>query len=58
MTLLLWGFVVVDGKARKGGEKSRRVVSDRGSLRRANEARNLTSTNGDTSKDHENHNTK
>jgi hypothetical protein len=35
MTLLLWGFVAVEGKTRKSGEKSGRVVSDRGSLRRA-----------------------
>jgi hypothetical protein len=49
MTLLLWSFLVVEGKTRKSGEKRVRVVSDRGSLRR-NEARNLISTNSDTSK--------
>jgi hypothetical protein len=49
MTLLLWAFVGVEGKTRKSGEQGGGVVSDRGSLRRANEARNLTSTNSDTS---------
>jgi hypothetical protein len=28
MRLLLWSFVVVEGKTRKSGEKSERVVSD------------------------------
>jgi hypothetical protein len=32
MTLLLWSFVVVEGKTRKSGENRWRVVSDRGSL--------------------------
>jgi hypothetical protein len=35
MTLLIWGFIVVERKTRKSGEKSWRVVSHRGSLRRA-----------------------
>jgi hypothetical protein len=35
MTLLLWSLVVVEGKTRRSGEKSGRIVSDRGSLRRA-----------------------
>jgi hypothetical protein len=43
MDLLLWRFVVVKGKTRKSGEKSVRL----GALK---EARNLTSTNSDTSK--------
>jgi hypothetical protein len=34
MTLLRWSLVVVEGKTRSG-EKSGRIVSDRGSLRRA-----------------------
>jgi hypothetical protein len=50
MTLLLWSFVVVEGKTRKSGEKSGRVVSDRFRLGALYEARNLTSTNSDTSK--------
>jgi hypothetical protein len=48
MILLLWSFVFVEGKTTKSGEKSGRVVSDRGSLRcwpsALNKARNLTST--------------
>jgi hypothetical protein len=35
MTLLLCSFVVFEGKTRKSGEKSGRVVSHRGLLRRA-----------------------
>jgi hypothetical protein len=51
MTLLHWSFVVVEGKTRKSGEKRGGASLATGlRLGALNEARNLTSTNSDTSK--------
>jgi hypothetical protein len=51
MTLLLWSFVVVEGKTKKKRRKERGASLATGvGLGALNEARNLTSTNSDTSK--------
>jgi hypothetical protein len=46
MTLLLWSFVVVEGKTRRSGESSGRAGSDGSGIaeRALNKPRNLTST--------------
>jgi hypothetical protein len=62
MTLLLWSFVVVEGKTRRSGENSGRACRDRavpyldtrlGIAERAlNKPRNLTSTTATPQKHH------
>jgi hypothetical protein len=50
MTLLLWGFVVVERKQERGEKRAGASLATGVRLGALNEARNLTSTNSDTSK--------